>query len=981
MKSERWKVVEEVYHQAQQRDADARPAFLDEACGGDAELRRQVESLLQADNDGESFLDTPAMNLAAQMVADEQTPSLIGRQISHYKIVERVGAGGMGEVYRARDTRLGREVAIKVLPSHFAADDQLRRRFEREARAISSLSHPHICAIYDIGHQDGINFLVLEFVEGKTLASRMAKGPMAMDQVLRLAIEMADGLDHAHRHAIVHRDLKPANVILTRRGAKLLDFGLAKFQASASRGGVIVSSASTESVELTGRGTIVGTLPYMAPEQLEGKDADARTDIFALGAVIYEMATGRKAFAGKSQASLIAAILHVEPSPISELQPAVPPALERVVKTCLAKDPDERWQAAHDLMLELKWIADGASESPEAISGKGRRINSERRLWVAAMLVATLIVGVTAWLLSRAPAPAARPLARFALELPPNLQFAKDERPVIALSPDGTSLVYVLNDGSNRQLYVRRLDQLESTPIPGTEGAIGPFFSPDGQWVGFYAGGKLKKVSLLGGTPLDICGVPPVMHGASWGADDSIFYSPAHDWGIFRVSASGGESQSVTEPDAAKGERSHYWPQVLPGGKALIFTIGTGESFDDARIVVQSLDTGERKVVIDGGTFGRYLPTGHLVYARAGALFAVPFDLSRLEKKGTPVPVVEGVKVDSRSGAANFGFSNAGSLLYLSGKSDANDEELVWVDRRGQARRLMETRHAFQGPSLSPDGKKLAVSISGVMQNIWVYDLNSGTLTRLSFEEDWGPSWTPDGNRIAYSSGRVRMPPAIAGRPSDGSGEAEQLVAGGLPVFTGSWSPDGRVMAYTEVFDEINVKDLGDRRSTGVDIWLLRLVGEPRSEPFLRTRFDEFGPEFSPDGKWLAYVSNESGRNEVYVMTFPGPGPKRQVSIRGGTSPRWAGNGKELFYRNGNQMMSVDISMLPRFDASTPRVLFEGEYEESGQPDNPRNYDVTPDGQRFVMIKPHQGPSAPSQPIFALEWFDDIRRRSPVKPN
>jgi serine/threonine-protein kinase len=972
MTPERWKKIEDIYHQAQQHDARERPAILDKACAGDAELRREVESLLEADNEAETFLARPAMNLAAQMIADDQRPALIGKRISHYEVVERIGAGGMGEVYRARDTRLGREVAIKILPLHFARDDELRRRFEREARAISSLSHAHICAIYDVGHQDGINYLVLEYVEGETLTSRLARGPMPVDQALRYAIEIADALDHAHRRAIVHRDLKPGNIILNKSGAKLLDFGLAKFQQPGARGRVVASSAPTESAQLTGKGTIVGTLQYMAPEQLEGKEADARTDIFALGSVIYEMTTGQRAFEGQNQASLIAAILTVEPRPMSELQPVAPAALERVVKACLAKDPDERWQTAHDLMLELKWIAGGSSQSQEAAAVTTKRTKRERLWWVAALFVTALFVGVTAWLLARAPASTARPLARFALELPANLRLAKDERPVIALSPDGTSLVYLLTSGASTQLYVRRLDQLEAAPIPGTEGASGPFFSPDGEWVGYYAGGRLKKVSLLGGAPHVICNVPPVMHGASWGPDDTIFYSPAHSWGIFRVSAAGGQPQVVTTPDGSKGERGHYWPQVLPGGKHILFTIGTRDSYDDARIVTQSLETGERKVLVDGGTCGRYLPSGHLVYARAGALLAVPFDLSSLEVEGVAVPVVEGVKVDSRSGAANFSFSNLGSLLYVSGKSDADMRELVWVDRRGQARPFTDAKDEFRHPTLSPDGLRLAISIEGVGQNIWLYDMARGTLTKLTYEMDWRPAWTPDGSRIAYTSNRVAMPPGIVWRSTDGSGEVEVLVASENPVFTGSWSPDGKVLAYTDGFGE----EVLPKRATGNDIWLLRLEGERKPEPFLRTQFDEFGPEFSPDGRWIAYVSNESGRNEVYLASFPRPGGKRQISTGGGTSPRWARNGKELFYRNGNRMMAVAISLQPEFKASTPQVLFEGEYEEAGRPDTPHNYDVTPDGRQFVMLRPYVEPSAPSQLIMALEWFDDLSRRA-----
>jgi serine/threonine protein kinase/Tol biopolymer transport system component len=975
MTPERWKQIEQIYHQAQQRDAKARPAFLDQACGTDDELRRQVESLLRADDDAQSFLDAPAMNLAAQMVAEEQRP-LVGKQISHYKIVERIGAGGMGEVYRARDERLGRDVAIKVLPAHFAQDENLRRRFEREARAISSLSHAHICSIYDIGHQDGINYLVLEYVEGDTLTSRIAKGAMPIDRVLRYSIEIAQALDHAHRHAIVHRDLKPGNIILTKSGAKLLDFGLAKFQSYRAQGNVLLSSDPTASTELTSRGTIIGTLQYMSPEQAEGKDSDARTDIFALGAVIYEMATGKKAFEAPSQAGLIAAILHTEPKPISELHPDVPATLDRVVKTCLTKDPDDRWQTAHDLMLQLKWIADGASESREraSVTDKGR--GRERLWWVAAIFVTALLASVAAWLFARSPVPTSRPLARFTLELPVNTRLVKDERPLIALSPDGTTLVYVLTNGANTQLYVRRMDQLNSEPIPGTEGATGPFFSPDGQWVGFFANNRLKKVSLKGGAPLNLCNASPVTRGAVWCPDDTILFVQAHSEGVSRVSASGATPQVITAPDAQNGEIGHYWPEILPGGKHVLFTVARAGSFDEAHIVVQSLETGVRQTLLKGGANAHYVPTGHLVYVRAGSVMAAPFDLEQLKVMDTAVPVVEGLMVDPSTGAGHFSFSGAGSLVYVTGGAEPTGRSLVWVDRRGATRTLTDGRRQFQNPILSPDGRRLAVGIYGTSQDIWIYDFARGTLTPLTFyaSEDWGPIWTHDGQRVTFTSVKPGAKPNLSWKAADGSDTEEPLTISNDPQFTGSWSPDGKTLAFT-AFDESNDP------STGNDIWVLTLEGDRQPRPFLRTTFSEYGPEFSPDGHWLAYVSNESGRNEVYVQPFPGPGAKRQISTEGGFSPVWAGNGRELFYRHDDKMMSVAITLQPGFTAAVPRLLFAGKYEETGRPDDPRNYDVTYDGQRFVMIKASEQPSTPSQLIVALEWFDELRRRVPVKLN
>lgn len=593
---------------------------------------------------------------------------------------------------------------------------------------------------------------------------------------------------------------------------------------------------------------------------------------------------------------------------------------------------------------------------------------------MAALVVTALIVGVSSWLFMRAPAATSRPLARFALELPSNLRLAKDPRPVVAFSPDGTSLVYVLSNGAKTQLYIRRLDQLEATPISGTEGGSGPFFSPDGQWVGFFANDRLKKVSLKGGAPVNLCNASPVTRGASWGPDDTILFVLAHSEGISRVPASGGTPQVVTTPDVQKGEIGHYWPEILPGGKHILFTIAPAGNFDEAHIAVQSLQTGVRQTLVRGGSDAHYVPTGHLVYMRAGSVMAVPFDLEQLKVTGTPVPVIEGVMVDTWSGAGHFSFSGVGSLVYVMGAAEATGQSLLWVDRRAAARPLTDIQRQFHNPSLSPNRKRLAIMIYGFSQDIWVYEFARPTLTRLTFDgsEDWGPIWTPDGQRVTFTSTKPGGKPNLFWKLADGSGTEEQLTTSQAAQFTGSWSPDGKTLAFTQIGS-------GNDLSTGNDIWVLTLEGERQQTPFLRTKFNEYGPEFSPDGSWLAYVSNESGRNEVYVQPFPGPGAKRQISTEGGVSPVWAGNGRELFYRHDDKMMAVAISLRPEFTAGVPRLLFAGKYEETGRPDEPRNYDVTPDGQRFVMIKRSEQPSIPSRVFVALEWFDDLRRRVPRK--
>jgi eukaryotic-like serine/threonine-protein kinase len=889
-----------------------------------------------------------------------------GTQLGPYEVLSAIGAGGMGEVYRARDTRLDRIVAVKILPDHLSDRAELRERFEREARTIASLNHPHICVLYDIGHQEGIDFLVIEYLEGETLAERLKKGPLPLDQVFRYAIEIADALDKAHHKGITHRDLKPGNIMLTKSGAKLLDFGLAKLKQEVAPTNVQLSQLPTAADPLTAQGTIVGTLQYMAPEQLEGKEADARTDIFAFGVVVYEMATGKKAFEGKSQASLIAKILGTDPPPISSLQPMTPPALDRVVKKCLAKEAEKRWQAASDVCDELKWIAEGSSQIALASAAAAKGIRPLGRggliLSVGVLLLVATIASLAVWNLKPPPPSPPRPVSRYVITLPPGQQLAgldSNSGPAVALSPDGTHLAYVARQGGAEQLYLRAMASLESRPIPGTEGALNPFFSPDGQWLGFFAGGKLKKVSVSGGSALTLGVAAPV--GASWDGHGVIAFTSIAAGVLQQVSDGGGTPQPLTRLE--KSELGHRWPEFLPGGNALLFA-----AVPNLEVAVQSIGTGERRNLV-GGTQPRYAPSGHLVYVQGGSLMAVPFDSQRLAITGTAVPVVDGVR-QSGGGAAHYSISATGSLVYVPGSSvgfqgvPMFQRRLVWVNRSGVEQPLAAPSHAYLFPRLSPDGRRVAVAIYEQETQVWLYDLDRDTLTRLTFEGNGNanPVWTPDGKRIAFQSNKEGTA-NVFWQLADGSGGLERLTPSGYIHVPNSWSPDGQLLAFIE-----------NNPTTGNDIWVLRM-GDRKAQPFLVTPFNEGAPSFSSDGRWLAYVSNESGRPEIYVQPYPGPGGKWQISTEGGTEPVWSRNGRELFYRSGDKMMAVDITTQPGFYAGKPRMLFEGQYVPS--PFTAPTYDVAPDGQRFLMLKANEQAQAPAQINVVLNWFEELKQKVP----
>ncbi len=891
-----------------------------------------------------------------------------GARLGPYEIQAFIGAGGMGEVYKARDARLNRTVAIKVLPAHLKDDPQRRQRLLREAQAVAALEHPHIGVLYDIGEHAGTDFLVMEYLEGETLAKRLEKGALPLDQALRYAIEIADALDKAHRRGIVHRDVKPGNIMISKAGAKLLDFGLAKLrlaQATAPVAGASTIPAAGQ--PLTEDGTLLGTLQYMAPEQLEGKEADARTDIFAFGAIVYEMVTGTRAFEGRSHASLIAAILEHEPPAMTKLQPVTPPFLDHIVRRCLAKDPEERWQSAADLVPELRWQVESMS-LPGAGLPPARGVAGYRRLgWTAALVLAAVLAAFAGarWMIAGSPAPDA--VVHATIPLTPGAPLGVGAH--LALSPDGRHLVYdpgPWGEGG-RRLYVRQLDQPNPIVVRGTEGGCCPFFSPDGT-LGFVSrDAKLQTVALGGGTPAtitELTSIPNVLpdtRGATWGPDGTIVFAPAVSHGLWQIPATGGKPRPLTTRRTDERERTHRWPTMLPDGRHVLFTVGTADitSFDDARIEVVSLDTGERRTLIEGGMYGRYSPPGHLVYARSGALLAVPFDVKRLEVTGRPVEVVRDASTDPLNGYANFSLSRTGLLVYAPGGdlSRFYDATLLWVDRQGRATPASASLRPYSHGRLSPDGSRFAVVISEANVEIGVLDLARDTLTRLAY--GWNnnfPAWTKDGKALIFSSNRDGAN-RVYRQVSDGSHPAEPLVTTS-GMTDASWSPDGRILVFS-----------APRPESGSDILVVRPEDSASPQPLLQGRHNERQPEVSPDGRWLAYTSDESGRDEIYVQPFPTLGRKWLISTGGGVRPRWTREGRELVYRNGRQMLSVEIVTSAEFQPRKARVLFEG--ETSG-------FDVTPDGERFLTIRGGEALEI-AEVAVVFNWMEELKRLVPMR--
>jgi serine/threonine protein kinase len=872
----------------------------------------------------------------------------------------------MGEVYRAKDTRLNRTVAIKVLPAQVTDRADLRQRLEREARVISTLNHPHICTLHDIGHQNGIEYLVMEYLEGETLASRLLKGALPLDQALRYGIEIADALDQAHRHGITHRDLKPGNVMLTRSGAKLLDFGLAKFHPGTAPVLTGLSDMPTEGGErqsLTAEGVILGTLQYMAPEQLEGKEADARTDIFAFGAVVYEMATGHKAFQGNSQASLIAAILEHEIAPISALQPMTPPALDRVVKRCLAKDPEERWQTARDLTQELKWIAEpGSQAGQEATLGTPRK-SHERLAWIVAAVLFLTTLGFASAYLRRAPVDVRA--VRFTIAPPEKTRFL----PYLSVSPDGRHVAFSATDASGKtQLWVRPLDSLSAQPLPGTEGGALPFWSPDSRFIGFFAQGKLKKTGLSGGPPQTLCDAPNAWNG-TWNRDGMILFAPNYG-PLYRVAAAGGEPSAVTTLDPSQQEISHFFPQFLPDGRHFLYLALCWQK-QNSGIYIGSLDSKDRQRLLDAVSNAAYSPPGYVLFQRGGSLLAVPFDAEQLRPTGEPFPVAEQVQYNHASGEALFSVSQTGVVAYAAGTAVS---QLTWFDRTGQKIQTVGPPGEYLDLDLSPDQKQVAVELSGPgskYPDIWVIELSRGITSRLTTapSPECCPRWSPDGSQILFNSTRDAQSPEPEVRSlgnlyiksAKGSDKEKAIFKSSAWKIPEGWSRDGRFF----LFSILNFGTGSQNSDEG--LWALPLPGDPKPMLFLPSA--SYG-QFSPDGRWVAYVSAESGGDEVYVRSFPLAEGKSKISAQGGGQPRWRGDGKELFYlAPSNKLMAVDVKAGAGFQASVARPLFE-------TPDLPgitsrHQYAVTADGQRFLMIVTE----APRLPLtVVLNWTVELRR-------
>jgi len=901
-----------------------------------------------------------------------------GTRLGPYEITAFVGAGGMGEVYRARDTRLDRTVAIKVLPADLAKDAQLRERLEREAQSVGALNHPHICTLYDIGHhahaaggQDLVDYLVMEFLEGETLADRLRRGPLPLEQALRYAIEIAGALDKAHRQGIVHRDLKPGNIMVTKAGTKLLDFGLAKRAAPAVTSDGL-SMLPTTPPNLTAQGTILGTFQYMAPEQLEGREADARTDIFAFGSVLYEMVTGRKAFEGKSQVGLIGAILEREPVPVSTIVPTSPPALDRIIQRCHAKDPDERWQSAADLAAQLQWIPEMAAPAPSAPLAPAKtaaKATRAARVWMAiAAVLLVSAIGLALTARSYYQALGAAPLLRFSVS-PPERAIFESNPPgfVPTLSPDGRRLAFTVREAAGAtRIWVRSLDALDSQPLQGTDGAAFPFWSPDSRSIGFFAQGKLKRIDASGGPPMTLCDAV-AGRGGTWNRDGVILFAAQPTGPLYRVGSEGGEPVAVTKDPTSTG--GHRFPSFLPDGRQFVYLSNEGGMSD---VYAGALDSTESKHVLAADSNALY-SAGELLFIRQGTLLRQSFEVTTLELSGDPTRVAEQVAAGNFVGA--FSVSENGVLAYRSGPGTTGNVQLAWFDRTGKLIETVGTAGPFRGVEVSPDGKRVAVHRhDGNGGDVWLLDLaRRGTMSRFTFDasqDNSSPIWSPDGSRIVFGSLRNGKW-GLYEKPGSGTGAEQLLVESDSPKMPMAWSPDGMLLAYW-------VND----PKTGSDQWILPFAGGDRkSSPLLQTIFNESHPQISPNGKWIAYQSNETGTVEIYVRPFPAGEGKWQISANGGSWTRWRADGREIFYMTAGSLgtlMAASVSPAgPTFEYGDPTELFESGYVNFGHGLNYHTYAVSADGQRFLIPRPEtavEADLAPAPITVVVNWTRGLTR-------
>ncbi len=955
----RWQEVDKLLEAALEREPSQRPAFLDEACAGDEELRREVESLLAAHEGAGSFIEAPALEVAARATGTERARLVAGQQLGSYKILSPLGAGGMGEVYKARDTRIGREVAIKVLPSAFSSDVHSLSRFELEARAAGRLNHPNILAIYDVGTHEESPYIISELLEGETLRDRLGGKSLPLRKAIDYGLQLARGLAAAHEKGIIHRDLRPENLFITKDGlVKILDFGLAKLRPK--RGKVTETAVPTQAVN-TKPGLVLGTVGYMSPEQVRGEPADHRSDIFALGAILHEMLSGERAFRGESAVETMRATLREEPLELSKASSRIPQTLKHIVRHCLEKVPEQRFQSARDLAFDLDEVIHSMGSTAELHATLFERL--KRRESLAWILLVVCFVSLLAVLIasyySRHTNVNLRTV-RFTVNPPEKGTFGGS----LALSPDGRWLAFVaLTVDGKRSLWLRALDSLTAQALPGTEGGIYPFWSPDGRFIGFFAQGKLKKIEISGGPPQALCDAPFPL-GGTWNREGVIVFAPNYKDPLYRISAGGGEATPVTTVDRSRNE-THLWPHFLPDGHDFLYLSWNSPNVPRDVVNVASLDSKESKryFLMAGNSNVAYVPQGYLFFVRDGTLFRQAFDPKGLQLTGEPIPLAE--RIAETGGHSYIDFSvSEGGLAYRS--DNPSKSQPIWFDRNGKSLGPLGQPGLYRDPWLFPDEKQVALSLGDTYANasdIWLIDLPSGNPVRLTFHpsDDLFSVCSPDGSGIVFAGNRTGYY-ELYQKSSSGAGDDELLLQTRTSKEPSDWSLDGRFIVYLDILPK-----------TQWDLWVLPMFGDRQPRPFLQSEFNEKQGRFSPDGRWMAYASDESGKYEVYVQPFPAAGGKRQISSDGGEQPSWRRDGRELFYiADEKKLMAVEVETnSPGFRASVPKELFRIHVFSDLYTRN--QYAVTADGQRF-LVNTLVEESAPSLITVVVNWAAGLKR-------